>query len=320
MRKGLLDRSSSLAVVMMLGLAGCTVGVAGDPADDALVDEAGGDGGPSIDPSDDGGTGRPDAAPTETGAGDTNVGGDTRVEPSSDAAVDSATDSAPTGTCPDWHCSTGCADIVAMPGSFDPASAQAKKDGYYIGTLKKYAYLRKHITLVIAWSACEVARRHPGTMPLAIQDMTQVDGKTPGTDVGSPRHPTTTHTGSDVDISYYQTDGDNDVQIVCGDGSDTNSNGRPGKYNDGYFCTTEKNIVDWAREVWFFAKMADTTRVRVFGIDQTMPAKFTSGADALYKAGDISAGVKSRMTILGYGSSGGWQFHHHHTHMSYSLP
>jgi hypothetical protein len=209
---------------------------------------------------------------------------------------------------------------VAMPGSFDPASAQAKKDGYYIGTLKKYAYLRKHVTLAIAWSACEVARRHPGTTPLAIQDMSQADGKTPGTDVGAPRHPTTTHTGSDVDISYYQTDGANDVQIVCGDGSDTNANGRPGKYNDGYFCTTETNIVDWTREVWFFAKMADTPLMRVFGIDQTMPAKFTAGADALLKSGAIDAAVKERMTILGYGASGGWQYHHHHTHMSYNLP
>ena len=319
MRKGLLDRSS-LAVTLMLALAGCTVSAAGDPAgDDALVDETGADGG-AVDPVD-AEIDRRDAPPSDGGIHDSNTSRDapatdTQADGSSDAPIDSA----PTSTCPDWHCTTGCADLVAMPGSFDPASAQAKKDGYYIGTLKKYSYLRKHITLAIAWSACEVMRRSPGTAPLAIQDMSQVDGKTPGTDVGAPRHPTTTHTGSDVDISYYQTDGDNDIQIVCGDGSDTNGNGTPGRYNDGYFCTTDKNIVDWDREVWFFAKMADTPLVRVFGIDQTMPAKFTSGADALQKSGAIDAAVKGRMTILGYGASGGWQFHHHHTHMSYSLP
>ena len=240
----------------------------------------------------------------------------------SDVGLDTSTpDDASTGDpCPDWRCTTGCADIVPFPGSFDASSAEAIASGYYIGTEKRYAFLRRHIVLVVQYAACEVKRRFSGTAPLALQDMSQADGKTPGTDVGSPRHPTTTHTGSDIDISYYQTDGANDVQIICGDGSDTNANGVAGRYNDGYFCTTNKNIVDWGREVWFFAKLAETPRARVFGIDQTLPDHFTTGADELRTKGDVDAATFARMTTLGYGAAGGWQFHHHHSHMSYLLP
>ena len=320
MRKGLLDRLP-LAVTLLFGLGGCTISTVGDLSDDdaatpgdetTIVDSGAVD--PDVAPIDH------DAHPSDAGAIDAHASTDGASDALVDATVDAPVDSTPTSTCPDWHCTTGCADIIAMPGSYDATSAQAKKDGYYIGTLKKYAFLRRHITLAIAWSACEVTRRHPGTTPLALQDMTQADGMTPGTDVGAPRHMTTTHTGNDVDISYYQTDGANDIQIVCGDGSDTNGNGTPGRYNDGYFCTTDANIVDWEREVWFFAKMADSPLVRVFGIDQTMPAKFTAGADTLLKSGAIDAAAHGRMSILGYGAAGGWQYHHHHTHMSYVLP
>lgn len=222
--------------------------------------------------------------------------------------------------CPDFHCTVGCSELIPFPGSFDPASAEAKAAGYYITTFKQYSYLRRHIVMLVQHAACEVMHRYPGTTPLALQDMSQADGHTPGTDVGAPRHPAGTHTGSDIDISYYQTDGANDNQIVCGDGSDTNPNGVPGRWNDGYFCTTTKNIVDWPRETWFFAKMADTPLVRVFGIDQTFPDSFRSAFASFLSAGLVDKAAYDRMSILGFGAAGGWQYHHHHSHMSFTLP
>jgi hypothetical protein len=132
--------------------------------------------------------------------------------------------------------------------------------------------------------------------------MSTDEGVTPGCERGADycRHPDTTHRGDDIDTAYYQTDGDNNPQIICGDGSDTNYNGRPGRYNDGYFCTTEDNIVDIEQERQFIELLNMTGSLRVIGIDETL-------ADDLRGAGP-----------LGYGESGGWAFHHHHTHISFN--
>lgn len=226
-----------------------------------------------------------------------------------------------TSGCPTWMCTgASCADIVPMPGSYDASSREAHADGYYIATYERYAYLRRDLTQLIQYAACEVAARYPGTEPIGLSDLSQADGRTPGTDTGSPRHPTSTHRGDDMDLAYYQTDGTNDPQIICGDGSDRNPNGTPGTYNDGYFCTTEENIIDWPRQAYWFAKLASTPLVRVFGIDETLPDDFERELRALYDAGEITSGEYERARRLGYGSEGGWAFHHHHTHMSYNRP
>ncbi len=226
-----------------------------------------------------------------------------------------------TSGCPTWVCEgADCDDIIAMPGSYDATSPEAQAAGYYIATEEPYAFLRKDLTMLIQYAACEVAARFPGTNPIGLSDLSQSDGLTPGSDEGDPRHPTSTHTGNDMDLAYYQTDGTNNPQIICGDGSDRNGNGRMGMYNDGYFCTTEDNIIDWEREAYWFAKLASTPLVRVFGIDQTLVDDFQMHLEALHTAGEISDDEYERALSLGYGADGGWQFHHHHSHMSYSRP
>ncbi|MDQ3036884.1 MAG: hypothetical protein M3Y87_31110 [Myxococcota bacterium] len=222
-------------------------------------------------------------------------------------------------TCPDWRCTgTDCAALVMLPGSTDPASAESIRRGYYVDTRTRYTWLRRDLVLLLQHATCEVARRFPGTAPLGIQDLSQMDGLTPGSDVGDLRHPSTTHRGNDLDLSYYQTDGDNDSHIVCGDGSDTNYNGRAGRYNDGYFCTTERNIVDWPREAYFFAMLGTSPLVRIFGVDTTFVDDLRTELDAQLARGWISAEQHERANDLGWGSAGGWQFHHHHSHMSFS--
>lgn len=207
-----------------------------------------------------------------------------------------------------------------MPGSTDPRSASAIADGYYLATERRYAFLRRDLVMLIRYAACRVARRFPGTSPIGLSDLSQSDGRTPGTDVGSPRHPTSTHTGNDMDLAYYQLDGRNDPQIVCGDGSDRNGNGYAGRYDDGYFCTTETNIVDWQRQAYWFAMLATTPLVRVFGVDQTFADDFRTHLGSLLAAGEITRAQHDRALVLGSGASGGWQFHHHHSHMSYRPP
>lgn len=208
------------------------------------------------------------------------------------------------GDCPPWPCDgAGCDEIVPVPGSTDPASADAAQRGYYLESSPEYRFLRRDALMILQWATCEMAARHPGAPPLAFLDLTTEDGTTPGCENGPDgcRHPGGTHQGTDADTAYYQTDGDNDGEIVCGDGTDDNANGQPGRFNDGYFCTTEDNVVDVALEIELIELLDSTSRLRVIGVDETL-------ADDLAPSG----------AVLGYGSEGGWAYHHHHTHASFT--
>jgi hypothetical protein len=225
----------------------------------------------------------------------------------------------PQPACPSYQCAgTDCGKLVLMLGSQNPGGGSIDA-GYYIATKQKYAYIRKDLAMLLVWAACEVRKKFPQTAPLALSDMTQADGKTPGVDVGQPRHPTTTHTGRDIDVAYYQQDGSNNPQIICGDGSDTNYNGHPGTYNDGYFCTTKQNIVDWPRQVWFLAKLFESGKARVFGIDQMLVEDLGKQLKADHDAGTVSQAIFDAFNQrMAWGNAGGWAFHHHHLHLSFN--
>lgn len=229
-----------------------------------------------------------------------------------------------TSGCPSWMCTGAtCGDIISMPGSRDPRSGEAAVDGYYVAHEERYSFLRRDMTMLTEYAACEVARRYPGTPPLGLGDLSQEDGGTPGSDVGRLRHPDGTHTGSDLDLAYYQTDGFNNLQIVCGDGSDRNGNGTRGTYNDGYHCTTEDNIIDPTLNAFFFAKMGEHPDTRVFGVDRTLAAQINAAYRELVSEGIVPAG---RLPLgfdpdgVGPGEEGylGWAFHHHHSHLDFN--
>lgn len=224
--------------------------------------------------------------------------------------------------CGDWKC-TGpdCGKLVAMPGPHAPAQAEeADEHGYVLVSGKEYHFVRKDLAQLLTWAICEVRVKFPDVTPIAVADMSQQDGKTPGVDTGRPRHPTTTHVnGRDIDIAYYQTDGANDYQIICGDGSDKNNNGQPAKFNDGYFCTTNQNIVDWGPQVWFLAKLIEApNKARVFGVDQMLVKDMGNKLKEFYDNGEISKDLYMKFNKqIAWGAAGGWQFHHHHIHLSF---
>ena len=61
------------------------------------------------------------------------------------------------------------------------------------------------------------------------------------------------------------------------------------------------------------------TLARVYGLDQTLPTAMNAELTRQKGLGWITQ-VQYDNVNLGYGEAGGWEFHHHHTHMSYNTP
>jgi hypothetical protein len=230
-------------------------------------------------------------------------------------------DAAPSPRCPDWHCTgENCGELIQMPGPTE--INEAAEAGYFIwGGLASFyrRWIRRDVALIVSYAACEVHRQFPDADPLGLGDMSEENGAIPGTSKGHPAHPEGTHTdGYDMDVAYYQTDGTNELQSVCGDGSDTNPNNKPGKYNDGSFCTTTENIVNWPQQVYFFAKLFEAERLRVLGIDQQLVSDLGAELKKQREAGLISDKIFADFNDrIAWGAAGGWEYHFHHVHLSF---
>jgi hypothetical protein len=214
-------------------------------------------------------------------------------------------------------CMTDCKTIVAFDGPVDASDPAAITAGYYDGSEPRYMFARRDFAMALQWAFAQTALKFPDTHPVYVSDIGQEDGKTPGVDVGDPRHPLDAHiNGHDADIAYYQRMPDNDYRIICGDGSDNNGNGQPGKYNDGYFCTTDENVVDMPRHAYFLGMVAENPLYHVTGVDETLPQQIWDAADALAGNGTMDPRVAYKINHgLAYGNIDLWPFHHHHCHV-----
>ncbi len=84
------------------------------------------------------------------------------------------------------------------------------------------SYLRRDLMMLVEYAAAKVACKADDWSTgngglIALGDMSERDGATPGTRTGSPRHPPNTHThGRDIDIAYFQRDTlDNQLRPIC---------------------------------------------------------------------------------------------------------
>ncbi len=191
-----------------------------------------------------------------------------------------------------------CNRIMQHPG------ANADADGYFVEHEAHYSNIRREVAYLVDYAAAEVAAAFPGTNPLALMDMSEDDGSTPGTMVSSLRHPEGTHVeGNDMDIAYYQTGADNSGRVVC--------------ENDGYFCTEPPNILDAERSAYFMAMLFSSDNVRVIGVDTLIAEDLFDAADDLLATGMITQSQRNSFdSEMAYGE--GWPFHHHHLHFSWS--
>jgi hypothetical protein len=191
-----------------------------------------------------------------------------------------------------------CNRIMQFPRSY------AGSDGVLVTHESHYNNLRREVAYLVTYAARQTAAAYPSAQPIALLDMGEANGDTPGAMVNSLRHPEGTHVeGNDIDIAYYQTGPDNLGRAVCP--------------NDGYFCTGTPNLLDAEVSAYFMAQLFTSPNVRVVGVDTEIADLLIASADDLYQAGMISAGQRNAFTSqMAYGQ--GWPFHHHHLHLSWN--
>jgi len=143
--------------------------------------------------------------------------------------------------------------------------------------------------------------------------MSMSNGGTPASG-GQLRHPKGTHDyGRDVDLAYYQTGQPNNyLRPVC-----PHSSG--GK--EAYHCTGKPNILDVPRTTLFIAKMLESSRVRVIGVDGQIGPLLKAQVAQLKSKGMITTAAASAFSSkVAYETTNtkmGWYyFHHHHMHLS----
>jgi len=156
--------------------------------------------------------------------------------------------------------------------------------------------------MLVRYALAKTYERYPNEKPLGLIDMSERDGKTPGSAYNSLRHPQGTHIeGNDMDIAYFQTGPDNRARVVC--------------QNDGYYCTSEQNTMNAEVQAYFMAQLFTTSRVRVIGVDVTLEDDIIAAAEALFSQGAITGTQRNRFNTM-VASGNGWPFHHHHIHLS----
>ena len=191
-----------------------------------------------------------------------------------------------------------CNRIMQFPQMNDSS------EGLFVEHPPYWSNLRREIIYLVRYAAQETARKFDDTNPLATLDMSERDGSTPGTAFGQLRHPEGTHAnGNDIDIAYYQTGEDNAGRPVCA--------------NNGYFCTSEPDILDVPRTAYFMARLFDGLHVRVIGVDTMIGGMLEDASWDLVDDGVLSEDDAYVLNSNAVAYGDGWPFHHHHMHFSW---
>ena len=174
------------------------------------------------------------------------------------------------------------------------------------------SYLRRDLMMAIKYATAKVACES-GAHPLALGDMSDRDGETPGTAHGVPRHPRGTHeAGRDIDVAYYQRGTpDNHLRPICPHVTDG---------VEQWHCTGPPTTLDARRTALFIGFLFESARVRIVGIDGAALAPIERWLQRACAARTIAAEACARVR-LGYEMSDTgrlWYLgHHNHMHVSW---
>ncbi len=182
------------------------------------------------------------------------------------------------------------------------------------------SWLRRDLVMAIQYAAARVAClakdwEFGNGGPVGLIDMSEKNGDIPGTSVGSPGHPSGTHTdGFDIDVAYFQNGTpDNRARPVC----EHYENGA-----EAYHCTKPPHLLDPWREALFVGSLFEHPLLRVIGCDGKVGPILDASLEVLCDNGWVKpAACKNNVltyesTDMGYGW---YYFHHHHIHVSLDL-
>jgi hypothetical protein len=193
-----------------------------------------------------------------------------------------------------------------------PLNGETATNQYRSYTRRDLMMLIKYATAVVD---CKAAGWTPGNgKPLGLGDMSEADGRTPGSAAGNPGHPRGTHErGRDMDIAYYQTRGvDNHLRAVC----PHHIAGRNVNH-----CTGQPTILDVRRSALFIGTLLTSDRTRVIGVDGRIEPLIAPAMRALCADGTLQQVACNRLSKLASettNTGNGWyRHHHHHLHIAF---
>jgi hypothetical protein len=209
-----------------------------------------------------------------------------------------------------------CTEVVPFepdvgPGYWDyPIPGETLDDQWY-------SFLRRDAVMLIKYATAKVACKtadwdYGNFAPLGLGDMSEADGSTPGTRIGSLRHPATTHEhGNDIDVAYYQLFSPDNLLRTVGDTYFGTEN--------QFHIIGEPYALDLWRTALFIAYLSEHPDLRVVGVDGQIGLLLEPALDQLVTLGWIDEGLND-IIPLAYevvDQGHGWyRFHHAHMHIS----
>lgn len=217
---------------------------------------------------------------------------------------------------PTRDCTSGCSTLV----SFNPRTT-AHYDDYPINgetaTNQYRSYLRQDLKMLVDYATaktyCKSAMWTAGNGgALGLGDMSEANGAIPGTSIGSPGHPSGTHTnGYDIDLGYYQIGtADNRLRPIC-----PHLNGS----SEANHCTADPDHLDVWRHALFLGHVFESTRTRVIGVDGKAGPMIVSAMNTLCSNNWLSSTACNNISLAYETTDNGqgwYYFHHHHSHIS----
>ena len=201
---------------------------------------------------------------------------------------------------------------------FESGLGQAGNPGYVHSS---NTWARRELVMAIRYAINAVEEAYPGTAPLGVGEISMPNGTTPW------GHPNNTHDyGGNVDLAYYINPekhrewGNMVYRQICNDATRLNDWSAVGTETTGCCVagSEDTHIVDIPRTALLIAKIAETGRIRVFGVDTAIEADLDAEYDRLKEEGIINAtthsNVKGRQATANDDSS--WVWHFNHIHLS----
>ena len=220
---------------------------------------------------------------------------------------------------PPLYC-TGDAEYCGELLPFEAASSLGDLDPpYVLQSDPAYRYIRRDMMMVVQYATAKVACKtadwgYGNKQPLGLVDMSEADGDTPGTDVGTLFHPEGSHEdGKDIDTAYFQLYAPDNYARPVGVHFD------PVTYMDQYHLLEPPYALDKWRTALFVAYLSEHPRIRLIAVDGQIGPVLEDAIDELVELGWLAADARATMP-LGYEVEDQgyllYLFHHHHMHLS----